>query len=114
MYSGESVSHKRVALVADKRTATFFRIAGLKDVYPVESYEEAEGCLRKVSKDPNFLIILVTERFVDKIRYVIEGITENRYPLIIPIPGVRDRVVVKTDLINELVKRKGRIEFKLR
>jgi vacuolar-type H+-ATPase subunit F/Vma7 len=113
MDSGASVSHKRVALVADKRTVTFFRLAGLKDTYPIESYKEAEECLRKISKDPDFLIILVTEKFVDKIRNVIEGITENRYPLIIPIQGVRDGEVAKTDLIHELIKRKAGIEFKL-
>ena len=104
---------KRIAIVADKRTVTVFRLAGLEYVYPVENYEDAEKCIYRISKNPNFLIILVTERIVNIIQDVLEKIYENKYPLIIPIPSVEGRIKMKTDLIGKLIKRKAGIEFKL-
>ena len=113
MSVGKSSITKRIALVADKRTVTVFRLAGLEDVYPVEGYDDAEKCIYQISKNPNFLIILVTEGIVNIIQDVIEKIYENKYPLIIPIPSVEGRIKMKTDLIGTLIKRKAGIEFKL-
>ena len=104
----------RIALVADKNTVTCFKLAGLRDVYSVESAEEAERCIRELSMKPDFVIILVTERIVDQIHAAIEKTTERRYPLIIPIPDVRGPITMKTDLIVDLIKRKAGIEVKLR
>ncbi len=113
MAIGKSSFAKRIALVADKRTVTIFRLAGLEDVYLVEGYEDAEKCIYQLSKDPSFLIILVTEKIVNLIQDVIEKIYENKYPLIIPIPSVEGRIKMKTDLIGKLIKQKAGIEFKL-
>ena len=103
---------KSLAVVADRRTTTLFKLAGLKDVYPVESHEEAEKFIRRLVENPRFLIILVTDRIVNKIQDFIERIAENRYPLILPIPSVEGQKT-KTDLITNLIKRKAGIEFKL-
>ncbi len=103
---------KSLAVVADRRTTTLFKLAGLKDVYPVESHEEAEKFIRRLVENPRFLIILVTDRIVNKIQEFIERIAENRYPLILPIPSVEGQKI-KTDLITRLIKRKAGIEFKL-
>jgi len=113
MSVGKSTFAKRIAIVADKRTVTVFRLAGLEDVYPVESYEDAEKCILQVSKNPNFLIVLVTERIVNIIQDVLDKIYENKYPLIVPLPSVEGRIKVKTDLISKLIKRKAGIEFQL-
>ncbi len=104
----------RIALIADKNTVTCFKLAGLRDVYSVESAEEAERRIRELSEQPDFVIILVTERIVDQIHAVIEKITENKHQLIIPIPDVKGPTTMKTDLIVELIKRKAGIEVKLR
>ncbi len=104
----------RIALIADKNTVTCFKLAGLRDVYSVESAEEAERRIRELSEQTDFVIILVTERIVDQIHAAIEKITEHKYPLIIPIPDVRGPITMKTDLIVELIKRKAGIEVKLR
>jgi V/A-type H+-transporting ATPase subunit F len=104
----------RIALIADKNTVTCFKLAGMSDVYSVESAEEAERRIRQLSEQPDFVIILVTERIVDQIHAAIEKITERKHPLIIPIPDVRGPTKMKTDLIVELIKRKAGIEVKLR
>lgn len=102
-----------IALVADKNTATCFKLAGLEDAYFVENSEEAEKCIRELSEKPDLSIILVTERLVDQIYGAIEKITEHKYPLIVPIPDMRGPIKMKTDLIIELIRRKAGIEVKL-
>jgi vacuolar-type H+-ATPase subunit F/Vma7 len=109
----KSTLAKKIAIVADKRTITVFRLAGLEDVYPVDSYEDAEKCIHQVLKNPHYLIVLVTEKIVNKIQDVLEKMYEHKYPLIIPIPSVEGRIKVKTDLISKLIKQKAGIEFKL-
>jgi vacuolar-type H+-ATPase subunit F/Vma7 len=113
MSIGKTTFAKKIAIVADKRTITVFRLAGLEDVYPVDSYEDAEKCINQVLKNPNFFIVLVTERIVNKLQDVLEKMYENKYPLIIPIPSVEGQIKVKTDLISMLIKQKAGIEFKL-
>jgi len=103
---------KSLAVVADRRTTTIYKLAGLKDVYPVECHEEAEKFIRRLVENPRVLIILVTERLVNKIQDYIERIAENKYPLIVPIPSVEGQKI-KIDLITNLIKRKAGIEFKL-
>ena len=112
MSADELEMGKRLAVVADRRTTTIFKLAGLKDVYPVRSHEEAEKFIRRLVEDPRVLIILVTERLVNKIQDYIERITEQNYPLIVPIPSV-EGLKIKTDLITNLIRRKAGIEFKL-
>ena len=102
-----------IALVADKNTVTCFKLAGLKNVYCVETVEEAEKCIRELSEEPNLAIILVTERVVNQIYGTLEKIIERKYPLIVPIPNTRGPMTMKTDLIIELIRRKAGIEIKL-
>lgn len=102
-----------IALVADRRTATLFRLAGMRNLYPIDRYDEIEKCFSKVSENPNFIIILVTERIANKIQDLIDRIAENKYPLVIPIPSLEGSLKVKIDLINKLIKSKVGIDFKL-
>ncbi|MEM2875448.1 MAG: V-type ATP synthase subunit F [Candidatus Bathyarchaeia archaeon] len=103
----------RVALIADKNTATCFKVAGLKEVYSVKSAEEAEKSIHKFLEEGNFTIVLVTERIVNQIHDVLEKIMERKDLLIIPIPDIRGSIKLKTDLIVELIRRKTGIEVKL-
>ena len=104
----------RIALIADRDTVACFKLAGLKDLYSVESAEEAERCIRQLGENPDFVIILVTERIVNQIQATIKKISESKFPIIIPFPDVQGPTKMKTDLIVELIKRKAGIEVKLR
>jgi len=103
----------RIALIAEKNTATCFKLAGLKDVCPVKSPEEAIKCFSNLLEDPNFAVILVTERLIDQIRNAAGKIAERKYPMIIPIPDTMGPAIAKTDFVVELIRRKAGIEVKL-
>ena len=107
------VFSEKVALVADRNTATFYRLAGLKNVFPVNNSEEAEKCINKLVENSIFLIILITEPIVNKLQDMLERVADMGYPLFIPIPDVENRGTAKTDLIHKFIKRKTGIEFKL-
>jgi len=100
-----------IALVADKNTATCFKLAGLSKVYSVEDTQEAEKCLQELLENNNLRIVLVSERLLSQIQ-IFEKISERQYPLIIPIPDIKGPKMLKTDLIVELIRRKTGIEVK--
>lgn len=102
-----------IALVADKNTATCFKLAGLKHVYSVESPEEAEKRIRTLLEKDDPAIILITERLFNQIHSSLENASERRYPVVIPIPDTKGRKMLKIDPIIELVRRKTGIEVKL-
>jgi vacuolar-type H+-ATPase subunit F/Vma7 len=104
---------KEIALLADRRTATLFRLAGLKNVYPVTNPEEIEKNFETVTENPNYQIILVTELILNEIQEKKGDIAEKKYPLIIPIPSLEGPSPIKIDLINQLIKSKAGIEFAL-
>ena len=113
MSSGKYVFSEKVALIADRNTATFYRLAGLKNVFPVENPAEAETYIRKLSENSSLLIILITDPIVDKLQNVLEQMVDLDRQLFIPIPDVANRGVTKTDLMKKFIKRKTGIEFKL-
>jgi len=100
-----------IALIADKNTATCFKLAGLSNVHSVEDAKGAEKCLQALLEKNNLKIVLVSERILNKIQ-IFEKIAERQSPLIIPIPDLQGPKMLKTDLIVELIKRKTGIEVK--
>lgn len=102
-----------IALIADKDTATCFKLAGLKHIYPVINAAEAEKRITELSEKPDFAIVLITDHLAEQIHSMIEKIAEHKHPLIIPIPNTRRSGVLKTDLIVELIRRKVGVEVKL-
>jgi len=103
----------KIALVADRSTATSFKLAGLSDVSVVRNVEEAEKRINELLGRGDVAVILATERLVDQVPGLAEKVAERKYPLIVPIPETRGPLVTRTDLIVELIRRKAGIEVKL-
>lgn len=103
-----------IALVADKNTATCFKLAGLEDVHAIKDAKEAEKCLNALFEKKNLAVVLVTERILNQIQNGLMKITEHKYPLIIPIPDIKGPEKMEIDPIVKLIKAKTGIEVKLR
>jgi len=100
-----------MALVADKKTATCFKLAGLSDVYSVNDSKGAEKCIQALLEKKKLKFILVSERLLTQVK-IIEKTRSDTFPLIVPIPDISNPKVPKTDRIVELIKRKTGIEVK--
>ncbi len=100
-----------IGLLADKHTATCFKLAGLESVFSVDNPNQAEKKLSEIMKTANLRILLVSEQILNKIQLKPE--TTDQSPLIIPIPTMKSREAPKVDFMADLIKRKTGIEVKL-
>jgi vacuolar-type H+-ATPase subunit F/Vma7 len=109
LYQGKIM--KGIALLADRHTATCFKLAGFINIFSVEDTKEAEKKLFSLLNKNDLKIILVSEQLMNQIQ--ISEKIPDKSPLIIPIPNLTGPTVLKTDLIAELIKSKTGIEVKL-
>lgn len=100
-----------IALVADRDTVTCFKLAGLNNVFSVNSNKEAEECIFGLMEKNSTKIVLITERFLNKIK-IIEKFSEPNSPLVIPIPDFNGPKVPKNGFLASLIYRKTGIEVK--
>lgn len=102
---------KGIALLTDRHTVTYFKLAGLSNVFSVEDAKEAEKQLLALLEKKDLRIVLVSEHLINKLQ-LFEKILDPQRPLIIPIPDLQGSRMLKTDFIAELIKRKTGIEVK--
>ena len=104
----------KIAIVADFDTVNCFKLAGLGNAYAVKDVKEAEKQVRELLETPDFALIIVTVQIANRIRELINEVTEEKtFPLIVSVPSVGDSSLLAVDPINELIKRKTGIELKL-
>jgi V/A-type H+-transporting ATPase subunit F len=104
----------RIAVIADRDTAVYFRLAGIRDSYPVKDSQEAESKLIEIAQNTEIAVIIITERLAEEIQHVITKITEKRlYPLIISVPDKQGPIPRKIDPIAELIKRTVGVEIRV-
>jgi len=103
---------KGIALLADRHTATCFKLAGLRDIFYIEDTKEAEKKLLLLLEKKDIKIILVSEQLINKTQ-IIEKIAQPQSPLVITIPTLRDQKMIRTDLIADLIRLKTGIEVKI-
>ncbi len=104
----------KLAVVADIDTAVCFKLAGVKNSYPVKTAAEAERIISDLSKKPDFAAIITTERIADEIQATVEKITKEReYPLIIAIPDKQGAITRKVEPLAQLIKRTIGVEIKV-
>jgi V/A-type H+-transporting ATPase subunit F len=103
----------KISVVGDFDTITGFRLAGIKDAYEVEEPAEAVETLKKLVKDEEIGLVIITERLADEIRKETEAIFEGRItPLMVEIPDKGGPIEKKVDPIKELIRRAVGVEIK--
>ena len=108
-----------IAIIADKDTATGFRLAGISRIYEF-SEDESDSTLENLSQTLEKLtnecsIIIITERLAEKVRGKIREINERKRgvsPIIVEIPDKRGAIEKEMDEISRLIKRAVGIAIK--
>jgi vacuolar-type H+-ATPase subunit F/Vma7 len=103
----------KIAVIADRETATYFRLTGVKRSSVADNKEEAEKLLASFFHDPSISLIIVTEQVLEWIEPHITKIRrEKEYPLIISIPG-KMWVEERKDTLAELIRKTVGVEIKV-
>jgi vacuolar-type H+-ATPase subunit F/Vma7 len=104
----------KMALLADRDTATYFKIGGLRDVFAVDDAEEARKCLLELLDNEEYAVVAITQKIIEELKSTILEVMDRRYPMIVSIPDRGGPIATKTELIGDLIQSKTGIELKLR
>ncbi|MCW7077996.1 MAG: hypothetical protein OCU22_02560 [Canidatus Methanoxibalbensis ujae] len=106
-----------IAAIVDEDTATGLRLAGIENIYELSekdaTAEDLSQILDKIVYD--FAVIIITERFAEKIRAKIRSINEMKHgitPIIVEIPDRKGAMEKEIDEISLLIKRAVGIRLK--
>src|SRR4030043_586205 len=102
-----------IGSLADRETATYFKITGIKNSHSGSSKEEAEKKLDKLLQNQEISLIFITEDVNEWLRPIINRIKRSKkYPLITSIAGKRSKMP-STDQLADLIKKTVGIEIKI-
>jgi V/A-type H+-transporting ATPase subunit F len=100
-------SLKNIAVIGDKDTTLGFAMAGIKQLYSIETGQEAKKAVESCLSNPDIGIVIITERLADNIREEIDKLKLDKtlYPIIIEIPDKKGEIPGRKDPISLLIKR---------
>jgi len=102
-----------MGVLADRETATYFKITGIRNSFTVNNREEAEERLTRLLQMQDISLIFITEEVNEWLRPIISRVRRGReYPLIVSIPAKRGKKP-RTDQLADLVKRTVGVEIKI-
>jgi vacuolar-type H+-ATPase subunit F/Vma7 len=102
----------KIALIADRTTATYFKVSGITNSYAVNDRDEAESIFKRVHSDETISLIMITEPVHAWIQPILER-TRKEFPLVVSIP-TRDGPKPQVDALAQLIKRTVGIELKMK
>jgi V/A-type H+-transporting ATPase subunit F len=101
----------KIAIIGDTDTVVGFRLAGILNSSVPSDAAAARQALHTFSSDSNISIVIITERWAEKIRETIEAVSERPYPVIVEIPDKSGRLEGKESPVRRLVKRAIGVEL---
>ena len=102
----------KIALIADRMTANYFKVAGVSESYAARDREEAEGTFRRMTSDETISLIMVTEPVFEWIRPLVER-WGKEFPLVVAIPA-KGGSKAEVDTLAKLIKRTVGIDIKMK
>lgn len=93
-----------IVFIGDEHTVTGFRLAGLKRIF---GNEDGKENLNKILADKTIGVLIVTERFAEENRAIVEEhkFSKKITPIIVEVPDVSGPLERAVDPIKELIKR---------
>lgn len=105
----------KISVIGDSTTVLGFKLAGVKETVETQDPSKALEDLRRLFKDKEIGLIIITEKLADKLREEIDKLTEGVVtPLIVEIPDKSGTIERKVDPIKELVRRAVGVEIKFK
>jgi V/A-type H+/Na+-transporting ATPase subunit F len=104
----------KIGVMADKETATYFRLGGVKNSWVVSSEDQAIKTFEDIKAKQTVSLVIVTDTVFDWIKYrVSSGKKEIELPLVVSIPTRRAGGKQQADLLADLIKRTVGVEIRV-
>ncbi|MBA2863689.1 V-type ATP synthase subunit F [Methanococcus maripaludis] len=98
----------RIGVVGDPDVVAGFRLAGLTDVYEVNSPEQAVKAIEELNSNSEIGLIITTERIGEKIRDAISSIKK----VVVEVPDKNGPIVRENDPVKVLVRNAVGVDIK--
>ena len=103
----------KIGVIADKETAIYFKLGGVKNSWVVKSEDEAVKTFEDIKNKQTVSLVIVTDTVFDWIKDKVgQGKKEIELPLVVSIPTRRGGKA-QVDLLAELIKRTVGVEIRV-
>ena len=103
----------KIGVMADKETAIYFKLGGVKNSWVVKSEDDAVKTFDDIKAKQTVSLVIVTETVFDWIKdKVATGKKEIELPLVVSIPTKRGGKP-QVDLLADLIKRTVGVEIRV-
>ena len=103
----------RIAVLADRETAAYFRLTGVKGSFYAVDGGEAEKIFDKVYNDQETSLIIVTSQVLEWVQPYLDRIRKIKdFPIVVSVPG-KGEEKPKRDLLAELIRKTIGVEIKV-
>ena len=104
----------RIGVMADKETAIYFKLGGVKNSWVVKSEDDAVKTFEDIKNKQTVSLVIVTDTVFNWVKDKIgQGKKEIELPLVVSIPTRRGGKA-QVDLLAELIKRTVGVEIRVR
>ena len=103
----------KIGVMADKETAIYFNLGGVKNSWVVKSEDDAIKTFEDIKTKQTVSLVIVTDTVFDWIKNKVgQGKKEIELPLVVSIPTRRGGKP-QVDLLAELIKRTVGVEIRV-
>lgn len=103
-----------IAVLADRDTATMFRLVGIRNSFAVEEPEKGRELLASLARDEKYALVMITYALAAAMESLIATIAERQErPLIAVIPSRERPISERIAPIRELIRRVVGVEVKM-
>ncbi|RMG22920.1 MAG: hypothetical protein D6732_25250 [Methanobacteriota archaeon] len=108
-----AIERSRIVGLTDEMTSLGLRLAGIKNVYSVPEGDNGRDLLRKLVQDDSVAVLIITEKYAEMNRRILDRAALRPWPVIVEIPGPEGKMERETSTLKTLVKNALGIELEL-
>jgi|SRR5919108_2611975 V/A-type H+-transporting ATPase subunit F len=105
----------KIGVMADKETAVYFKLGGVKNAWVVNNREDAIKTFTDIKEKQTVSLVIVTEPVYGWIKDKLTGgKKEIELPLVVSIPTRKGGGKTQVDLLADLIKRTVGVEIRVK
>lgn len=99
-----SVTREKIYVLADEMTGLGLKLAGIGNVIELKDGNTGYDELIKLANDESVAIVVITQKYAELNRAIINKITLKPWPVIVEIEGPEGKIKMETNTLKELIR----------